>query len=326
MTLPEINFAARLVRIKKLVPPINIFGLAQEYAVVQRVTFPVQVDGVCLDLKQFGKQPRILVNRTLHKHRLRFTLAHELGHVIIPWHVGSIVDETEESRIDLGLVYWQLEGEANRFASELLMPSTWAGGILAEAKNPFAGAESISAIAEVSFEAAMIKAQNLLPKGYLFARFDNNDLMSTGRTVGTLASMPKVGRTRAAELFPEAANHWVKSKGSQEYHVWRFADEMPIVESARPWREVFQEIADDVGIPPTELGKFKLRVMAVVSNANNSTRTSRTPEAVNSAAIQRLRANVDKIPYLDKFIRHSSFNELLAAKIPEFFSKKRSEP
>jgi Zn-dependent peptidase ImmA (M78 family) len=108
MTLPEINFAARLIEIKQLVPPIDIFSLAQEYAAVVRVTFPVQIDGVCLDLKQRGKRPRILVNRTLHKHQLRFTLAHELGHVIIPWHVGSIVDETEESRIDLDLIYWQL--------------------------------------------------------------------------------------------------------------------------------------------------------------------------------------------------------------------------
>jgi IrrE N-terminal-like domain len=286
MTLPEINLAARLVKIKKLAPPIDVFGLTQEYAIVERVTFPVQVDGVCLDLKQQGKRPRILVNRTLHRHRLRFTLAHELGHVIIPWHVGSIVDETEESRIDLALMYWQLEGEANRLASELLMPSVWAGSILAEAKNPIAGAESMSAMAEVSSEAAMIKARNLLPKGHLFARFDNDDLMSAGRTVGTLASMPRVTRTRAAELFPKAANHWVKSTGSQEYHVWRFEDETPILESARPWRDVFDEIAHDIGVPATELDKFKLRVMAVVSNANSSTRTSRTPEAVNSAAIQ----------------------------------------
>jgi hypothetical protein len=47
MTLPEINLAARLVKIKKLAPPIDVFGLTQEYAIVERVTFPVQVDGVC---------------------------------------------------------------------------------------------------------------------------------------------------------------------------------------------------------------------------------------------------------------------------------------
>lgn len=323
MTLPEINFAARLVRIKKLVPPIDIFSLAQEYATVERVAFPVQVDGVCLDLKQQGKRPRILVNRTLHKHRLRFTLAHELGHVIIPWHVGSIVDETEESRIDLGLIYWQLEGESNRFASELLMPSAWASGILAEAKNPIAGAESISATAEVSFVAAMIKAQNVLPKGYLFARFDGDDLASSGRTDGTLASMPRVGKARAAKLFPYAANHWMKSNGPEEYHAWRFEDEVPIVESVRPWRDIFDEISTDIGVPSTELDKLKQRVMAVISNANSSTRTSRTPEAVNSAATQRLQANVGEIPHLEKFIRHPSFNELLASKIAEFFNKRR---
>lgn len=322
MTLPEINFAARLIEIKQLAPPIDIFSLAQEYATVVRVTFPVQIDGVCLDLKQQGKRPRILVNRTLHKHRLRFTLAHELGHVIIPWHVGSIVDETEESRIDLGLIYWQLEGEANRFASELLMPSAWATGMLAGAKSPIAGAEFISAAAEVSFLAAMIKAQNLLPKGYLFARFDGDDLMSSGRTHGTLASMPRVGKAHAANLFPYAANHWMKSNGSEEYHVWRFDEEAPIAESTRPWRDIFDEISNDIGVSSTELNKFKQRVMAVISNANSTTRTSRTPGAVNSAAIQRLQANVGEIPHLEKFIRHPSFNELLASKVAEFFGKR----
>lgn len=274
MTLPEINFAASLVRVKKLTPPIDIFGLAQEYAEVHRVIFPVQIDGVCLDLKQHGKRPRILVNRTLHKHRLRFTLAHELGHVIIPWHVGSIVDETEESRIDLGLTYWQLEGEANRFASELLMPSEWAAEVLLGKKNPISGAESISTIAEVSFAAAMVKAQSLLPRGYLFARFVGSELIFSGRTVGTIASMPNSKTVRAADLFPQAANHWIKSNSSETYHVWRFADEEPMVAPTRPWREVFDEISRDIAVPTSEVSKFKQRVMAVLSFANSSTRTN----------------------------------------------------
>ena len=323
MTLPEINFAARLVQLKKLTPPIDIFDLAQEYATVHEVDFPVHVDGVCLDLKQRGKRPRILINRNLPRHRLRFTLAHELGHVLIPWHVGSIVDETEESQIDLGITYWGLEGEANRFASELLMPSKWAATILQRALNPVAAAESISAVAEVSFAAAMIKVQALLPKGYLFAKFIGGELAYSSRTPGTVASMPDVQKARLKDLFPQAANHWTKSSASEEYHIWRFLDEVPLEKaSLRPWRDILDEILAEISVPPAEARNFKQRIMAVLSFANSSTRTHRTPAAVNSACLQRLHANVGKIRYLDKFVRHPKVPELLAAKIPEFFKSK----
>jgi hypothetical protein len=324
MTLPEINFAARLVKIKRLTPSIDIFRLAREYATVDEVNFPVHVDGVCLDLKQRRKQPRILINRNLPKHRLRFTLAHELGHVLIPWHVGSIVDETEESRVDLGLTYWQLEGEANRFASELLMPSDWAVAVLDRATHPISAADSISIAAEVSFAAAMIKVQSLLPKGYLFARFVGDELIYSGRTPGTVASMPDLRKVESRILFPHAASHWTKSNGSEEYHLWRFQDEMPIEEpSTRPWREIFDSISSDIAVPPAEVNKFKQRVMAVLSSANSSTRTRRTPAAVNSACLQRLHANIGKIPHLEDFVRHPKVNELLAAKITEFFKNSR---
>jgi Zn-dependent peptidase ImmA (M78 family) len=321
MTLPEINFAARLIQIRRLTPPIDVFQLANEYATIDEVDFPVSVDGVCLNLKQHGKRPRILVNRRLHKHRLRFTLAHEFGHIIIPWHVGSIVDETEESRTDLALTYWQLEGEANRFASELLMPSDWAIKILKAAKHPIRAAESISATAEVSFAAAMIRVQNLLPRGYLYAKFIDRELMSSGRTLGTLASMPDVRRVNPADLFPYAADHWAKSHGTEDYHLWRFHDETPLTDApARAWRDIFAEISADINIPSAEVDKFKQRVMAVLSSANSVTRTSRTPEAVNSACIQRLHANIGRIPYIEAFLKHPKLGELLTAKIAEFFA------
>jgi Zn-dependent peptidase ImmA (M78 family) len=320
MRPPEANFAARLVKLKGLAPPIDIVSLANEYASVQLVTFPVQIDGVCLDLKQQGKRPRILISRNLPLRRFRFTLAHELGHVIIPWHVGSIVDETEESHFDLGFTYWQLEGEANRFASELLMPSDWVAEII-ERKDPIAAADHISATADVSFAATMIKIQNSLPPGYVFARFTDDELMYSGRSAGTLASMPQTTKSRVSRLFPQAASHWIKSYGQEEYHIWHFHHEVPLSSSSRPWREIFEEICDDIAVPAPERAKFKQRVTAILSSANSRTRISRSPETVNAACIQRLQANVGDVPRLEDFIRHPKLGELLAAKIGEFFNK-----
>lgn len=321
MSPPEVNFAARLIRLRGLTPPIDVLRLAEQYASVHLVAFPVQVDGVCLNLKQQGKRPRILVNRDLPVRRLRFTLAHELGHAIIPWHVGSIVDETQESHIDLAVTYWQLEGEANRFASELLMPSEWASQLIDQEKNPITAAERISTIADVSFAAAMVKVQSLLPAGYAFAKFIDDHVSYTGRTAGTLASVPKIIKSQVATLFPQAASHWVKTNGPEEYHLWYFHQQVPLSSSSRPWREVFDEIVNDIAVPDQEREKIKQRVMAVLSSANSRIRTSRSPEAVNSACIQRLQANVGAIPHLESFIRHPKLHELLAAKIAEFFQK-----
>jgi Zn-dependent peptidase ImmA (M78 family) len=136
----EVNMARRLLQKQRLTPPIDVLALIQQYADVIFRPIPIEkVDGVCLDLKVAGKRPRVIVNSNKPKRRQVFTLAHELGHIIIPWHVGTIPDiinfspeELHElpaeyiasALTDLGR-YSQTEREANRFASELLMPEQW---------------------------------------------------------------------------------------------------------------------------------------------------------------------------------------------------------
>jgi Zn-dependent peptidase ImmA (M78 family) len=69
--------------------------------------------------------------------RHRFTLAHELGHVAIPWHAGTIRCKTDDPTVVVGqksLVDSQ-EREANAFASELLIPSDWLRERKARAKR-----------------------------------------------------------------------------------------------------------------------------------------------------------------------------------------------
>jgi Zn-dependent peptidase ImmA (M78 family) len=319
MALPEINLARRLVEKRKLTPPIDIVALARNYATVSELDFPVEVDGICLDLKQHGKRPRIFFNRRLHKHRRRFTLAHELGHILIPWHVGSIVDETETSHLELDFSYWQLEAEANRFASELLMPSEWAEQIVQNNANPGRAAEAIAEAAEVSFTAALIKAENSLPKGYVYARFSNGMLISSGRSPGTMTGTQGLENTNIDELFQHATKRWEKTTSTDDYYWWYFSDEVPLAnESGREWREIFTEITDDIGIPPDYIAKFKQRISGVLSSANSASRNPRTAEAINSACIQRLYSSRTSIPFASEFIQHPKLSEFLAARIADF--------
>nr|WP_294552910.1 ImmA/IrrE family metallo-endopeptidase [uncultured Rhodopila sp.] len=116
-------------------PPIDVENILSEYANIEYVHFPVEIDGLCLDLKMIGKRPTVLVSKRIFELRRRFTLALELGHVLIPLHVGSIIYEIDSA----GTAddnHFATEAEASRFASELLMPAKWVCGQIRSCKNP----------------------------------------------------------------------------------------------------------------------------------------------------------------------------------------------
>lgn len=74
----------------------------------------------------------ILINRCSHYKRQRFTIAHELGHFLNPWHAPAPDGSSSCTKADLrrfsygaGKIndrHHRQEGQANRFAIELLAP------------------------------------------------------------------------------------------------------------------------------------------------------------------------------------------------------------
>jgi Zn-dependent peptidase ImmA (M78 family)/DNA-binding XRE family transcriptional regulator len=105
-TTPEA--AARLVRAQWRLPIGPVVNLTRRLEAAGCLVFTTdfgtsRVDG----LSQWsGDHPVILLNEALAADRLRLTLAHELGHLCL-----HTMDPTED-----------MEGEANRFAAEFLMP------------------------------------------------------------------------------------------------------------------------------------------------------------------------------------------------------------
>ena len=117
--------AQRLIEIRQLQPPVDVESLLKGYATVEEIEYPFDVDGICLHDK---KTPRVFIKSSTAYYRKRFTYAHELGHILIPSHIGTIVCNTDISNgsgvPDL-YSYYKTEQEANAFAAELLMPSKW---------------------------------------------------------------------------------------------------------------------------------------------------------------------------------------------------------
>jgi Zn-dependent peptidase ImmA (M78 family) len=55
-----------------------------------------------------------------------------VGHIKIPWHCGSIACHIDEGNASVTGDHYSYEGEAHRFASELLMPTDWVRQVIEE--------------------------------------------------------------------------------------------------------------------------------------------------------------------------------------------------
>jgi Zn-dependent peptidase ImmA (M78 family) len=319
LSSPEVNLARRLVARLALKVPIDIFEIARQFAKVEKLRFPIDADGVCFDLKQSGKTPSIFINVVNRSsERIRFTLAHELGHVLIPWHTGSIVDEIDIVHEDSSSEYWRLEGEANRFASELLMPTSWVKEVIEEFPLPLAAVAHIARNAEVSFQAATIKVLGCLEAGSIYAQVQEGIVISSGRSRGTLANQPSIGdRIKPLSSFAWTRHRWSRVVGNSEYHWWQFKGDSapPTSGTNEDWRELLNAIVADIGVNGSNVSKFKLKVNGIIAYANGRTRTNRTRSRIYEACLERLHSNASNDEDIRRMLIHKKFERFLVSRI-----------
>lgn len=130
--------------------PIDIVTIcrALKFITVKSTKLP-GFDGCHLRFDMSGRT-LILLNSNMGHCRKRFTLAHELGHILL----GHLPAQLQGGSIVEARHQWQ-ESEANRFASELLMP------LPALQKHGMMSVNDIAYIFDVSPAAAQIKAEQL---------------------------------------------------------------------------------------------------------------------------------------------------------------------
>lgn len=100
------------INLEKIVGDANIKLIKEE--------LDNEISGV-LKITDDGKAT-ILVNASHHPNRQRFSIAHELGHYFLHHRPGIHVDKEFRRNSASGEGLHSIEIEANRFASELLMP------------------------------------------------------------------------------------------------------------------------------------------------------------------------------------------------------------
>lgn len=169
---PEQRLAATLVERLNLIPPVDIAGVAGEFASVEECDWPSSCDGVALNLS--SPRPKIFLKKIQNWRRMRFTLAHELAHVLLPWHVETIhcdTDKIVEAEADLpekvNSIGVSQENQANTFASHLLVPRRFLSSVApgyVDIPDTLGKLEA----ANVSAAAGVMALASHLPAGYVF--------------------------------------------------------------------------------------------------------------------------------------------------------------
>ncbi|MET0790291.1 MAG: ImmA/IrrE family metallo-endopeptidase [Polyangiaceae bacterium] len=147
--------------------PVDVDHLATEVlgAVLRTGAFDGEMDGVLI--REPGQTPIIGVNDKLSDVRRRFTVAHELGHLVLhssPYHVDTKIhmrnslSSTAESVVEI---------EANQFAANLLMPDWMLNASLEEepAQDLEDRTPALAVAYGVSVQAMTLRLAKLLKHG-----------------------------------------------------------------------------------------------------------------------------------------------------------------
>ena len=163
------KFASNIVAANNLTPPIDPTTVIKGYGIeIIETENQLGIEAY----SDLGEVPKITINTEYtFPARKRFTLAHELGHIIIPWHNGDVKCDTDTPYNHIGgktLLDTQ-ELEANIFASELLMPHDWLIAQIGNSKQTFQDTiTDIQRVAQTSVMACLYALEDAFPSGKVF--------------------------------------------------------------------------------------------------------------------------------------------------------------
>ncbi|MET3659162.1 ImmA/IrrE family metallo-endopeptidase [Sporosarcina psychrophila] len=310
------KIAQRVISKSAFTPPIDIIELSKRYASYYEEELPLGVDGLCI--QSVLEKPKIIVHTKQAENRKRFTIAHELGHVIIPWHLGSIAcnpnstDEFISEDIEI------VEREANLFAAEILMPHKWLIKKVEEHNNSVEFLiNEIYNEAQVSLQATLIRLRDYIGFGYHFLLTRDNNIITQIQTVGTLYKE----KVNSIQEFQSYFDTKVGKVCIDDYIVYWFREDYGIAKVAitdtRSSNEILNAILDDSYQSECH-SKLKPRINGIFGAANSRIREhSSKEEGLVFLIGKSFKGKKDLIP----FIEHSDFNSFVINKIDEIINK-----
>jgi hypothetical protein len=139
---------------RKLEPPVEVFEIASRIGATTVDEESLAEDGRVED----GHRTTLILLRTATKgERRRFTLAHELGHLVF-----ADPEVLNLARETLGVERFDVERMCNYFAAELLMPRRWLREQFEDRPERLTVLEELAQRAEVSVSAAANRLRSAL--------------------------------------------------------------------------------------------------------------------------------------------------------------------
>lgn len=307
--LPELALA-RLVRADEgFLPGDDLTTLVSRFASIESVAIPFEADGITIKPGSLDR-PRIVINSRNPPTRRKFTLAHELGHVLIPWHIGTICSHIDDN-LNSDDEYHVQEGEANRFASELLVPTAWLADLFQETGDPAAMQKIIIDTVGISPLAATIKLMQCLPPGFVCIETHPGIPTQYHRSPGTVIAAPRDDDPESTARYDRTAHGQFSSRhGQYRYRWWFFRHdhEVPKTKLGRPWREALDDILAQV--PAERRGFVRQSLNGVIAAAH--------PRRGNSVdAYRYIVSRIAGMDYARFVVDHPDFRPFVMARLDE---------
>lgn len=242
---PEERMAARVLKRKGLTPPYNLIDLANSYGELKYRSFPFKADGITVGIGEQAR-PTIYINSDCPETRQRFTLAHEVGHIIIPWHTGTVVSHLEPGSDDDE--YWLMEQQANRFAAELLMPTEWLKQIYAESASVEKFFRRVLLDTGASKEAVFYKIFKDLDAPIACARLD--EVFGTISQLKRTRFAPHDDKSSLPDKIYSDIDHELEEFiiDGKPFCAWTFKGKEILELDPRTWRELLKQMLDDTNL------------------------------------------------------------------------------
>ncbi len=238
--------------------PVPVERIARDRADIRYQSIPHRFDGITVKLR--GQRPQIIINSDASPKRQRFTLAHELGHVIIPWHVGRIVDRTVgETPVARDYEYGKYESEANAFAAGLLLPVEAVTKHLTATRKQTVD-QQIRGLAEhanVSLQFATVRTFSFLPPDVAYVIVQgSNTIVNFGFSPGSILRHIDFGDRDPRTLFSDCGIVAVIPQGGYSYVYYDLRSTFSYgVPDSTDWRASLKKIIADVHPHEIEIQK-----------------------------------------------------------------------
>lgn len=315
---PEEKIAQRVLKKYALEPPFDVRELIEEFADVEEVYLPFNVDAIFLNNSE---RPRVILNADRSARRMRFTIGHEIGHIKIPWHIGTLACHTEEkssSSVEK-ILYSYIEMEANRFSAELLMPSAYIKKVVKSETNIQSIIETIFNDCQTSIFATCLKVVPFLEEGYVINVEYNGE--------GAWHKSPNTSINIYNDIDPSYLTRTSTKHGSFKinnniYTVnwWKFDFSHYSLFTDVPKEkatEMIKKILLDVESNPDIRQKYLYTINGICGNANNGANSE------TEYFTQLKQRFVNYRTQLKVIIEHPEFERFLQKKAIEVIAKKK---